>query len=187
MNIRSARVILIGLTAVLFLTVNCKSEKIDKEKTTILIEEFSDFQCPFCERVQPTLKELKKEYGDRLEIRFRHFPLRFHNFATQAAIAAECARDQGKFWEMHNELFANQSRLDIEAIKGAAFKIGLDGEKFVKCLESGEKQNIIEKDLEDGKARGVSGTPTFFINGAKLVGAQPVSEFQKVINQLKSK
>lgn len=158
---------------------SCNSTKGKK----IIIEEFADYQCPYCKKAQDTLKALKKKYGDRLEIRFRHFPLPYHLSARSAAMAAECARDQGKFWEMHELLFNGSPNFGYEWYRDYAKTLGLDVQKFIDCYESGVKSEIIEKDLKEGEEKGVSATPTFFINGVKLVGAADVSEFIKIIKE----
>lgn len=149
---------------------------------TVTILEYSDFQCPYCARAENTMKEIKKAYGDRVEIIFKHFPLPFHSYAEKAAEASECARDQGKFWEYHDMLFENQNKLDVDSLKKYATKLGLDREKFDSCLDNGEKADIVKSNYDEGVSKGVSGTPTFFINGRKLVGAQPFEKFKSVID-----
>lgn len=149
----------------------------------IIIEEFADYQCPYCKKAQDTLKELKKKYGDRLEIHFKHFPLKYHLSARSAAMAAECARDQGKFWEMHELLFEGSPNFGFEWYRDYARTLGLDLEKFISCYQTNAKADIIERDLREGEERGVSATPTFFINGVKLVGAADISEFKRIIKE----
>lgn len=149
---------------------------------TVNITAYSDFQCPYCARGENTMKEIKKAYGDRVEIIFKHFPLPFHSYAEKAAEASECARDQGKFQEYHDILFENQNKLDVASLKGYASKLGLDREKFDSCLDGGEKADIVKKDHDEGISKGVSGTPTFFINEKKLVGSQPFENFKSVID-----
>jgi protein-disulfide isomerase len=113
---------------------------------------------------------------------FRHFPLSFHANAAKAAEAAMCADDQGKFWEMHRVLFANQQKLGIEDLKAHAATLGLDTAKFNACLDGGGKKAYVDADLKAGAEAGVTGTPAFFINGKMLSGALPFAEFKKVID-----
>jgi len=148
------------------------------------IIEFSDFQCPFCGKFfSETLPLLKQKYIDtgKAKIIFRDFPLGFHQFAQKAAEASECADEQGKYWAMHDKIFGNQSALDTASLKKYAQEIGLDTAKFNACLDSGQFASEVQKDLADGQSYGVSGTPSFFINGISLVGAQPFSAFEQII------
>ena len=152
------------------------------DSAPITIVEFSDFQCPFCSRAIKTVDEVVKAYPDKVKLVFRQFPLEFHKEAPKAAEASLCAGDQGKFWEYHDALFANQSALQVEQLKEHAKKVGLDAAKFDKCLDSGEKAATVKADQEDGQKVGVNGTPAFFINGILLSGAQPFDEFKSVID-----
>lgn len=160
----------------------------DKEPTPtgegkIIIEEFSDFQCPFCKRVVPTIQQVKQEYGNQVEVVYKHFPLSsIHPNAQKAAEASECALDQGKFWEMHDKLFENQQALDDASLKRYAADLGLDASKFNICLDSGEKSAKVLAEFNEGRQKGVTGTPTFFINGQKIVGAQPFTNFKAIID-----
>jgi len=125
---------------------------------------------------------------------FRDFPLEFHKQAPKVSEAANCAADKGKYWEMHDKLFDNQSALTVDKLKQYAADIGLDTESFNACIDSGKHADEINKDLEDGKKATVSGTPTFFIGktqsgkkeiaGKRMVGARPFSSFEQVIEQL---
>jgi protein-disulfide isomerase len=148
----------------------------------VTIVEFSDFQCPFCSRVNGTLEQLTKDYGDDISISFRHNPLPFHNNAMPAAIAAEAAREQGKFWQMHDKLFANQQALDRPNLEKYAQEIGLDMNKFKAALDKEKNKERIKKDLDDAANFGARGTPNFFINGRNFRGAQPLESFKEVIN-----
>jgi len=150
-------------------------------KVTII--EFSDFQCPFCSRVNGTLDQVMKEYGNDVSISFRHNPLPFHNNAMPAALASEAAREQGKFWEMHDKLFANQQSLDRPALEKYASEIGLDMNKFKAALDKEKNKERIKKDLDDAANFGARGTPNFFINGRNFRGAQPIDAFKEVINE----
>jgi protein-disulfide isomerase len=151
----------------------------------ITIVEFSDFQCPYCSRVNPTLKQVEDKYGDKLRVIFRDFPLvQIHKDASKAAEAGACANDQGKFWEMHDKLFADQSKLQVEGLKQTATQIaGLDAAAFNQCLDSGKYATEWQKDVEDGTSYGVTGTPAFFINGRLLSGAQPFEAFTTLIDE----
>jgi protein-disulfide isomerase len=154
-------------------------------KAPVTIIEFSDFECPFCGRyVTQTYPQIKKDYVDTGKVRivFRDYPLPFHSNAQKAAEAAECADDQGKFWEMHSKLFSNQQALSVANLKKYAGELALDQTKFDECLDSGKHAAEVQQDLADGSAAGVSGTPSFFVNGMLLVGAQPYSEFKKLID-----
>ncbi|MBT4352043.1 thioredoxin domain-containing protein [archaeon] len=148
----------------------------------VIIEEFSDFECPYCSRAVPTVEEIKKTYGDKVEVVFKNFPLGFHKQAQGASEAAECARDQGNFWEYHDKLFDNQGALSTANYKVWAEELGLDMDKFNLCVDNNEKADIVAKDLKEGQQKGVSGTPTFFVNGRKLVGAQPFAAFKPIID-----
>lgn len=151
----------------------------------VVIIEFSDFQCPYCGKfVAETLPQIEKEYIDtgKTKIVFRDYPLPFHSNAQKAAEATECADEQGKFWEMHDIIFANQTAISVSDLKGYASRLGLNTGKFNSCLDSGKYEEETKKDLADGQAVGVSGTPTFFINGKMLVGAQPFEAFKEIID-----
>jgi protein-disulfide isomerase len=148
----------------------------------VTIVEFSDFQCPFCSRVTGTLDQVMKDYGDDVELAFRHNPLPFHNNAMPAALAAEAARDQGKFWEMHDKLFANQQNLDRASLDKYAQEIGLNMGKFKAAMDGEKGKARIKKDLDDAANFGARGTPNFFINGRNFRGAQPIDAFKEVIN-----
>jgi len=150
---------------------------------TITIVEFSDFECPFCSRANPTIAQLMQDYPNKVKVVFKHFPLGFHPNAQKASEAAECAYAQGKFWEMHDKLFANQDALDDANLKKYAVDLKLDTAKFDKCLDDGEKAAVVKQDASDGEKVGVGGTPTFFINGERLVGAQPASAFKEIIDK----
>jgi len=150
----------------------------------VTIEEFSDFQGPFSGRFySQTLPLIENEYGNNVELEYKHFVLQFHQYAQKAAEASECARDQGKFREYHNILFENQNALNSEDLQEYAIKLDLNKEEFNECLLSGEKEDRVASDFEEGQERGVSGTPTFFINSKKIVGDQPFSVFKEIIDQ----
>jgi protein-disulfide isomerase len=148
----------------------------------VTIVEFSDFQCPYCSKVEVTLKQVADRYGDKLRWVYRDYPLNFHPFAAKAAEAATCANDQGKFWEIHEKMFANQSKLGVEDLKGYAASLGLDKAAFDQCLDSGKHTEEWKKDLAEGTKYGVTGTPAFFINGRFLNGAAGVDKFTAIID-----
>jgi protein-disulfide isomerase len=149
----------------------------------VTIVEFSDFQCPYCKQVQGTLKDLLAKYNGRVKLAFRDFPMRaIHPRAQTAAEASRCAEEQGKFWEYHDALFADQSKLDATGLASTARSMGLDEKSFQSCLASGKFKAQIETDLQDGGKAGVAGTPGFFVNGIFLSGSQPQAEFEKIID-----
>jgi len=150
----------------------------------VTIVEFSDFECPFCGRwFQQTFPAIDEKYikTGKVKLVYRDFPLNFHQQAQKAAEASECADEQGKFWPMHDKLFNEGVQGGVEGFKKYAKDLGLDTGKFNKCLDSGQMASEIKRDLADGSRYGVSGTPGFFINGVKVVGAQPFQVFEQVI------
>ena len=149
----------------------------------VTIVEWSDFQCPFCNRVEPTLKQIEQEYGDSVRIVFKHLPLEIHPDSRAAHAAAEAAHRQGKFWAMHDRIFMNQRDLRPETLAGYAKEIGLDLGRYQKDVVSADVKNAIDKDLEQAQKLGVTGTPSFFINGRNLSGAQPYPNFKQMIDQ----
>jgi protein-disulfide isomerase len=152
------------------------------ESAPITIVEFSDFECPFCSRVVPALDQVQANYGDKVRIVFRQFPLSIHPNAQKAAEASLCAAEQGKFWQMHDAMFAEQRQLAVENLKEKAQRLGLDGEEFNQCLDSGEFADEVAADLQAGMQAGVSGTPAMFINGIPISGAVPYEQIAQVID-----
>jgi protein-disulfide isomerase len=149
----------------------------------VTIVAWSDFECPFCSRVVPTLKQLEEEYKGKIKVAFKHQPLPFHANAKPAAAAAMAAHEQGKFWEYHDKLFANQRALDRASLDKYAEELKLDMGKFKAAMDSGKYNEMIEADSAEGSRVGANGTPTFFINGRTLVGAQPIEAFKRVIDE----
>jgi protein-disulfide isomerase len=148
----------------------------------VTIVEFSDFQCPFCGRFEPVVAHVLAAYPKQVRLVYRNFPLTtLHPEAQQAAEAAQCARDQGKFWEMHDLLFAEQTSLSVDALKEKARRIGLDTQVFDDCLDSGKSRDAINADRHDGDELGITGTPASFINGRFTSGAVTESELKNVI------
>ena len=142
---------------------------------------FSDFQCPFCGRVEPSITELEKAYPSKVRVAWKNLPLSFHNNAKPAAEAALAANAQGKFWEMHDILFKNQQALTAADLEKYAKEIGLNVDKFKADVESHKFAAQIEADIKQGSALGVSGTPAAFVNGQLVSGAQPVDAFKKIV------
>ena len=150
----------------------------------VTVVEFSDFQCPFCQRVMPTLKRLRETYGDRVRIVWKDFPLTsIHPQAFKAAEAGQCAREQGKFWEFHDRLFTNQQALQPEFLKKYAADTGLDAAKFDACLDTAKYAERVQQQMGVGTSLGVSSTPSIFVNGRLLNGAQPYETFAAVIDE----
>lgn len=147
------------------------------------IVEFSDFQCPFCQRANPVVEQVLKTYGDKVKFVYRHFPLPNHPNARPAAEAAACAEVQGKFWEYHDRLFANPSKLQDADLKAHAAALGLDTGKFNTCFDNKQQKPGIDRDIEDAQGLGVTGTPAFFLNGRSIEGAQPFESFKRVIDE----
>lgn len=150
-------------------------------KVTII--EFSDYQCPFCQRFHPTVQQALDEYGDDVRWVYKHFPLdSIHPEARPSANAAECAGEQGKFWEYSDELFANQTRLGTPYYKSLAVELGIGGSNFDDCVDSGKYDSKVDADYQQGLAAGVQGTPATFINGRLISGAQPYSALKSAID-----
>jgi len=149
----------------------------------VTIVEWSDFQCPFCSRVVPTLKQLEHEYKGKIRVAFKHQPLPFHPNAKPAAIASLAAHEQGKFWEYHDLLFAHQDALDRASLEKYAQELKLNLPKFRAALDSAKLDGAVAADSAEGSRVGANGTPTFFINGRQLVGAQPPEAFKAIIEE----
>jgi protein-disulfide isomerase len=150
----------------------------------VTIVEFSDFHCPFCKRVQPTLAQLLERYPGKVRLAYRDYPIDgLHPQARKAAEAARCARDQGKFWEYHDLLFAGPPSATPEALERYAGQAGLDVAAFGACLSGGVHRAAVQRDVDEAGRLGISGTPGFFINGRPLTGAQPLEAFVRVIEE----
>ncbi len=151
---------------------------------TVTIVEFSDFHCPFCKRVLPTLKEIEAKYGDKVKLAFRDYPIDgLHPGARKAHEAARCAHEQGKFWAYHDVLFEKAPRAGADDLKAYAREVGLDLAKFDQCVVSGKYKEAIQRDIDEGGRLGVNGTPAFFVNGELLSGAQPLEAFSRVVDR----
>ncbi|MGV8039031.1 MAG: DsbA family protein [Thermoanaerobaculaceae bacterium] len=148
----------------------------------VTVVEFSDYQCPFCNRVQSSLHKLKETYGSKLRFVFRQLPLDMHQHARLAAEAALCAGQQGKYWEMHDWLFANQQKIAPDVITAAAAELKLDPAAFAACLEKKTFAGKVEEDMRLAQSLGITGTPAFLVNGRFIEGAQPFEVFQEVVD-----
>ena len=153
-------------------------------KAPVTIVEFSDFQCPYCKKAEAILKDLLRKYNGQIKLAYRDFPLRgLHPQAQLAAEAGRCAEEQGKFWEYHDALLADQSKLDEAGLVKTAQTLGLNEKSFQTCLTGGKFKAQIEQDVQEGTQAGVSGTPGFFINGEFVNGTQTEAEFEKIIER----
>ena len=154
------------------------------EKAKVTIVKFEDFQCPFCKTVQPTFKDLLKKYDGKVRVVHKDLPLEtIHPQAFQAAEAARCAGEQGKFWEYHDKLYADTPKLGPEELKSAAKDVGLNVPSFDQCFTSRKYRSAVQKDLNDGAQLGLTGTPAFFINGREISGARPLDDFSAIIDE----
>ncbi len=165
-------------------TINVKGSPVKgSEKAKVTVVEFSDFQCPFCARVGPTLEKIAEEYPEDVQIAFKHLPLSIHPKAPAAHAAAEAAHRQGRFWEMHDKIFANQRSMSPAAYEQYAKDIGLDVGQYKKDVASSTVKRRVDGDAAEAARLGVTGTPAFFINGRYLSGAQPFESFKRIIDQ----
>ena len=158
------------------------SPRIGPADAPITIIEFSDFQCPYCTMAAETVREVRAKYGDKVSVVYRHFPLPMHRQAGKASEASECAHDQGRFWDYHDALFADQRPWSEADLMRYATDLKLDMGAFETCLTSSAKASVVVDDVADGRLVGMSGTPGFYINGIVLSGAQPLSAFDEVIS-----
>lgn len=150
----------------------------------VSIVEFSDYHCPFCKRAELVVQEVMAKYDGRVRLVYRDFPLdNLHPRARAAAEAANCAGDQGKFWEYHDALFLNAPKASRDDLKGYATTVGLDAAQFEQCLTQNTHRSLVQQDVEEATKLGLSGTPAFFINGRFLNGAQPLEKFVQIIDE----
>jgi protein-disulfide isomerase len=160
-----------------------------KDSAPVTIVEFSDFQCPYCQRAAQTVTDLKKKYGkSKIKVAFRHFPLPMHREAIPAAEASECVKEQGadKFWKFHDVVFAkqeNQAKLGESDLAGYAKAAGANVDKFNECFKAHKYADAVQKDMQYGEKIGVKSTPTFFVNGNMIAGAQPIDAFSDIIDE----
>ncbi len=154
------------------------------EDAKLVIVEFGDFQCPYCLQAYPIMKQIRNEYSDRIKLIFRDFPnIASHPDAINAALAADCANEQGQFWPYHDQLFDNQKNLSLENLKLLAAQINLNSNQFNDCLDNKKYMPEIQDDMQDGLKLGISGTPTFFINGIKVPGVIPYETLKLIIDK----
>ncbi|MFH1145432.1 MAG: thioredoxin domain-containing protein [bacterium] len=183
----AAVIVIAGLVIWKFNTVPDYPEIVSPRPVTnpeasIKVEEFSDFQCPACGAAFRALKPELDKFGDKVSVWYRHFPLTsVHQNAFNAALASECANDQGKFWQYHDMLFDNQTVLFNPDLKRYAIAVGLDQQKFDNCLDSKAKKKVVKEDMKEGEDRGVNSTPTFFVNGKEVSNWQ---ELPKIVQGL---
>ncbi len=156
---------------------------IGRADSPFTVIEFSDFQCPYCERGQALVKQLRSEYGDKVRFVFKQLPLPMHGQARLAAEASLCANDQGKYWELREWMYANQSKISPDGLKAAAAELKLNTGRFNTCLDGSTHDKRIDEDMAQATGLGATGTPTFFVNGRMLEGAQRIETFRDVINQ----
>ncbi len=167
-----------GLTA----TIHTDAHPQTSQNALVTVTEYADLQCPACRGAHASLtKPLIEKYGTQIGYDFRHFPLAsIHRFAMEAAEAAECAADQGKFWEFLDASYENQPQLTSDALREWGDDLGLDGELFDRCISSHIKRKAIQASYDEGAARGVKGTPTYFVNGQQTVAT--MEELSKAID-----
>jgi len=147
----------------------------------VTLVEFADYECPYCQKITPELKKLEKEYGDRLAVVYKDFPLPMHHTSQKAAEAARCAGEQGKFWEYHDVLFYSK-QLQVAELKADARVLKLDGDRFDKCLDDGAEAAPVKKSLEEAEKLGLTGTPSFFVNGHFFSGAADYTVLKEMVD-----
>ena len=181
-NLRTGQNVKIALEAPRVAVASTGHPSLGAKDAPITMVEFGDFQCPFCRASENSVKEVRAKYGNKLRIVYMDFPLGIHEHAMDAANAARCAGEQDKFWQYHDAIFADQSKLAPADLKASAAKLGLDKKKFGACLDKAKYQPQIQQDMAEATKLGVTGTPTFFINGREITGAQPAQKFEDVID-----
>jgi protein-disulfide isomerase len=152
------------------------------EAAKVVLVEYADFECPYCQQIQPTLTKLEKAYEGRLAFAYKDVPLPMHPHAEKAAEASHCAAEQGKYWEYHDQLYSSR-QLDISALKEQARNMKLDGDAFDKCLDSGEKAPGVKASLAEGQRLGIDGTPSFFMNGRFFSGGLSFEQLSAMIDE----
>jgi len=153
------------------------------QEAGVLIVEFADYECPYCQRIHPELKKLQEEFAGKVTLAFKDFPLPMHAHAEKAAEAARCAAEQGKFWEFHDALFDNNQKLEPAQLKEYARVLKLDTARFDECLDAGKQAASVHKDFAEGQRLGLTGTPAFFINGHYLSGAVKYDTLREIVEQ----
>lgn len=150
---------------------NTDAPRTGNASSPVTLVEFSDFQCPFCRQFAPNMRELEKNYGTKINIVYRQYPIpSLHAFAFKAAEASLCANDQGKFWELHDLMFSDQEHITVRDLKEKARRLGMDGKKFDACLDTGKYTERVQSDMAEGNKAGVTGTPALFVNGVEVPG-----------------
>lgn len=163
--------------------VNTKdSYALGDRNAPVELVEFADYQCPYCQKVAPQIEQLKKEFGPKLTVVFKDFPLPMHPNAEKAAEASRCAGEQGKYWEYHDLLF-NSQEIKPDELKGHANALKLDMDRFDACLDKGTEATAVGKDLDEAKGLGLTGTPSFFVNGHFFSGVVDYAALKDIINQ----
>lgn len=160
---------------------------IGNKDADVIIEEFTDFQCPYCAKSASSIDtffDKYPEYKDKIKIEFYNFPLPTHQYAYKAAEASLCANDQSKFWQFHNLLFKNYDKINIELINKIATDINLDINNFNECLNGGKYSDHVQRDIQKGINKKVTGTPTYFINNARYEGFMDVDRIKKIIDEI---
>ncbi len=154
------------------------------ENAKVTLIEYSDFECPYCLNHKATVDKIVENYGNDIRVVFRHYPLSFHPNAGKAAEASECAAEQGKFWEMHDKIFAanEAGTMSVDKWKAEAKNLKLNTTKFNECLDSGKYADEIAAEEQAGLAAGVEGTPATFVNGELVSGAVPYEQFKQIID-----
>jgi protein-disulfide isomerase len=154
------------------------------DNAPITIVEFADYECPYCSRGYETMKQVMEKYDGKVKWYFRDFPLSFHRNAVSYSVAANCAGQQGKYWEMHDAILDNQKALTGEGgVEGLAKNLGLDEAAFGTCIADKDQSKKVMENMADGQAVGVTGTPAYFINGIMISGAQPLEAFEQIIDR----
>jgi protein-disulfide isomerase len=154
------------------------------ETAPVTIVKFEDFHCPFCKQVQPTFNELLTRYNGKVGLVHKDLPLEsLHPQARQAAEAARCAYEQGKFWEYHDKLYATSPKASADDLKSYAKEVGLNVDSFDRCFANGKYKAVVQQDLNEGVQLGLTGTPTIFINGREISGNQPLEAFEAIIDE----
>ena len=148
----------------------------------VLVVEFADYECPYCQRVAPDIKKVLDEFGSKVAFAYKDFPLPMHSHAEKAAEAARCAGKQGKFWQFHDELFRTKE-LDVDQLKGQAHFLGLNSAEFDQCLDSSEMAGVVAQDRAEGVRLGLTGTPSFFINRHYFSGALDYAALRLIVDQ----
>jgi protein-disulfide isomerase len=154
-----------------------------KNVAAVVVVEFADYECPYCRTVHPEIKKLQEEFGDKVSVIFRDFPLPMHANAAKAAEAARCAGAQGKFWDYHDLLFTSTKKPEVAQLKENARTLGLETQRFDQCLDSNEQAAAVRKDLAEAQRLGLDGTPSFFINGRFLSGAVKYNTLREIVEQ----